>query len=265
MNIVESISEKFRNANAAQVIANYPVAFMKLLVKEIEKRVGRVKNKSKASKVGSMVLSEPILFRNDRGKITTNLLRKRVDIRVSPRQASGSTSFATEVALEMEGMKLLVYPTREAIDITKKSVGDVIDNIINVLITIVKNGRLPTIDKQHFETIRKILSKHNLILKVNKVGSKPTDRYYEIHSAGGHSLTPSERAQVWIVMPKLIHWMNNQNLAFDSWGFSMDSDYFFLRVFIEHMPHKINRQKYAKMAAGKENIIKDIIGTKNHG
>lgn len=262
MNLFEVVSEKFLDVNAAKVIANYPERFVKLLIKKLEKEVGKVKNKVSDKK--DKWLFEPIFKRDRRGELTTGFPKSRLDISIQPKGTSGAQWVPTyHIMLELSpSMKLEISPTKELVDITRMTLDELIDKIVDMAKKQKEQRHKP--EEIHLKSIKKIMTDHGLKLEAGYYKGLTEDEYdylFNVHMADGKSFEEKDTAELYRVVPAIMKWHNANNMVLKRHGFAGNNDYYYLESIHQQDTHEENKDMYRDIAATKAKIIGRIFSS----
>lgn len=260
MNIFETVSEKFRGTNAATMIANYPTRFVKLLVKALDK-VGNVRDKIKGPEEAKTY--QDYIFRKDnRGRLTTGFPQQRLSITIDP-LVSTRHSYGYRLGLEFKKPSILeVSPTDETINLTKKTVGEVIDHLVNN----VKSKKERTLEPKEFnlKSLRKMTDARHLKIKSKYYGGmgEEYDHAVDISSKSNKPLTVPEKIEIHMLLPKIFKWYEMQGAVLVRHGISGGSDYYYLQSANATETNRTNKEEYARVVKNKSRYILNIFGDK---
>jgi len=263
MNLLEVVSEKFLGTNAAKVIANYPNHFVKLLIKKLEQEVGEVKGK--VADKETTWRSEPIFKQDRRGKITAEFPKRRLDISIQPKVAVRAQWIPTyQISLELlPSMKLEISPTHELVDITRLTIGELINKVVDAAKeTRVSRGTGRYEPEEiHLKSIRKIMTDHGLKLTASYYKGISDDEYdysFEIYMMDDSPFKKKDTTEIYRVMPAIMKWHNANNMALERHGLCAGSDYYYLQSSRKREPHEKNSGVYRNLAETKPKIIGNL-------
>ncbi len=257
MNLFEVVSEKFRDTNAMDMISNYPTHFIKLLVKALDK-VGKVRNKIEDPAVEDPFHRGYIFTKNNRGQMTTDFPKEKIFIEITQ---NNSQTYTLYLELKQPGT-LEISPTEEKLNLTRMTVGEVIDHIVNN----VRENKNRTIEPKELKlkNLKKILDARGLKVDGKHYSgmSGEYDHVIEISNKSGDPLTVPDKLDIYMLIPKIFKWYELQGVVVLNQGIAGGSDYYFIHSAIGTSTETKTETEYTRLAKGKARLIKNSFGDK---